>query len=425
MVLRRFAPAVARNGTVGGLALRKDYALNMGKHPDDEYVRAYQSFVASLYAQKLLLQRSGTTRGSTGSKGNVKIPKERAERKSKTPKPAILSPGKARDEEIGLRLLQGQSFLDLASSLKRTLNFIIQKVKRLLGRYELRRLMKRNKREQWSSDEIQYLASLRKQGLPLAKITMLLRRTKPSVEKQLRELGNTIVEPTEVQGPQETPPGLRKVLFDTRLVEIWQGLLNSKMTQAWREALREKSDQEWLSSISAGIPDDVKRVLGGLRPPTWEELEGLPLINTKDAGVYARLAQSPFEFQMVSDRYLYVGSASRYGGGLKARIAEHTRKTRRSDESRLQRDIRRKNLKGTNSFATLMVMKMDSPEKEGVLDVRRTVILAEAILTVWLGALPSRLHGLQSLCPWDSQTLQYTGWPSQNPLTMGVVKPNS
>ena len=72
-----------------------------------------------------------------------------------------------------------------------------------------------------------------------------------------------------------------------------------------------------------------------------------------------------------------------------------------------------------------MVMKMDSPEKEGVLDVRRTVILAEAILTVWLGALPSRLHGLQSLCPWDSQTLQYTGWPSQNPLTMGVVKPNS
>lgn len=125
-----------------------------------------------------------------------------------------------------------------------------------------------------------------------------------------------------------------------------------------------------------GIPEDVKKALGGLRPPTWDELESLPLVDTNDAGVYARLVTSRHQFQMVTDRYLYVGSASKYGHGLNGRIAQHTRKTKRKHESRLQYDIRTKGLKGAGRFVTLMVMKMDSPEKEVVLNVRRTVTLA-------------------------------------------------
>lgn len=392
----------------------KNYALSMGNDSSDEYVRAFQGHVASLYAQKLL----------TGSEKEVEIPKEDAKRKSKTPKPAILSPGNARDEEIKLRLRQGQSFLDLASSLKRNPDFIKREAERLLGEDEVKKLMKKNKKGQWSNDEIQHLTSLRKEGLSLAEVTMLLRRTKPSVEKQLRQLENTRSQPTAVEGPQEIPPELRKSLFNTRLIEIWQGLLEAKMAQAWEEALREKPANEWLSSISSFIPDDVKRILGGLQPPTWEELESLPVVDTNDAGVYARLAKSPSEFQTAGDRYLYVGSASKYGGGLNARVTQHMKK-RGSKESRLQRDIRKKNLEGGDRFVALMIMKIDSPEKEVVLGVRRTVILAEAILTVWLGALQSPSNHLQSLCPWDTQTLEYTGWSLQNPLMMNVVEPNS
>jgi hypothetical protein len=66
-----------------------------------------------------------------------------------------------------------------------------------------------------------------------------------------------------------------------------------------------------------------------------------------------------------------LGSARKYGGGLNVRIAEHTMKTRRSDESRLQRNTRTKDLKGTDRFIMLKVMKMDSPKKEIVFDVRR------------------------------------------------------
>ncbi|KAH7108862.1 hypothetical protein B0J11DRAFT_513074 [Dendryphion nanum] len=180
------------------------------------------------------------------------------------------------------------------------------------------------------------------------------------------------------------------------------------MTQTWREALQERSAEEWLSSISMGVPKDVKRVLGRLQPPTWEELRNLPLVDTNDAGVYAWLVTSKHELQMRFDRYLYVGSASRYGGELNRRIAEHTTKRKRRSESRVQRDIRTKVLKGPDRFITLMVMEIDSSDRYVVLGVRRTVTLAEAIFTVWLGALQSPAHDLKTLCSSDLETLNYT-----------------
>jgi hypothetical protein len=100
--------------------------------------------------------------------------KEGAMRKSKTPVLAVLLPGRARDEEIELRLRQDQSFLDLASSLDKTRRFIAREAKHILGEYELKKLMKQKKRGLWSNDEIQYLISLRKQGLSLAEATMWL-----------------------------------------------------------------------------------------------------------------------------------------------------------------------------------------------------------------------------------------------------------
>lgn len=197
------------------------------------------------------------------------------------------------------------------------------------------------------------------------------------------------------------------------------------MTPTWREALSKKTVEEWLSPISQGIPERVKRILGGLQPPTYEELESLPAVNSTDAGVYARLVKARYELQMASDRYLYVGSASRYGRGLNGRVAEHVEKRRRHRASRLQRDIKKKDLDGPGRFVTLMTMKMNSPDQEDVLAVRRTVTLAEAILTLWLGALQSPSPHLQNLCGWDPQIMDCTPWSSHNPLTMDVVEPTT
>ena len=92
------------------------------------------------------------------------------------------------------------------------------------------------------------------------------------------------------------------------------------MTPTWIEALSTKTSDEWLYYISSGIPADVKKLLGGLRPPTYKKLANLSFISTIYARVYARLVESCFKTQIPSDRYVYVGSASRYNkelaGGL-------------------------------------------------------------------------------------------------------------
>ena len=70
-----------------------------------------------------------------------------------------------------------------------------------------------------------------------------------------------------------------------------------------------------------------------------------------------------------------------------------------------------------------MVMEMSSPREEHVFDVRRTVTWAEAILTIWFGALQNPSTHLQSLCPWNPGLLGYTAWSSHHSLTMDVVQP--
>ena len=185
---------------------------------DDEYVDAFQRFVAGLFVQTLLHQRPAAVDGS-GEKG-ARMPKM-DKRKRRTPMPAVLSPGAERDEEVQLRLRRGQSFVGLASFFDRTPEFMIREAKRLLGEYELKRLIKRNKKGQWSNDEVNSLISLRKRDLGLAQIAMWLRRTKQSVKKQLREVESTVVEPAVVEGPQQLPPGFEESLFNTRLIEVW------------------------------------------------------------------------------------------------------------------------------------------------------------------------------------------------------------
>lgn len=52
------------------------------------------------------------------------------------------------------------------------------------------------------------------------------------------------------------------------------------MTPIWIEALSEKSAERWLTPISEGIPEDVKRILGSLQSPAYDELECLAPVNS-------------------------------------------------------------------------------------------------------------------------------------------------
>ncbi|KAJ8110943.1 hypothetical protein OPT61_g6341 [Boeremia exigua] len=338
---------------------------------------------------------------------------------TKGPVPEIHRRGMKRDEEIELRLRQGLSLLDMETVFQRTADFIAREAARIMGKHEAKKVLGRNKKGKWSQQEISHLTTLRERGLSHTKLAFYLRRTKENVRKTLLELQPTLAAPNIIQGPRELPPGMQQALFEARLEAIWQALLASPMAESWTEML-ELTKHDWLPTISEHILDPVKKALGGLDPPTWDDIKSLPLIHTNDAGVYARLATTGHDFHRKNERYIYVGSASKYRGGLSLRIAEHTA-TKPEKQSRIQRDVKAKKLR--SSFVTLMVLKLDCSDPEAILQVRRTVILAEAILTVWLGALQDPKLDLSRECPWDSEILQWTGWSSHNPLDDDLTLP--
>jgi hypothetical protein len=334
------------------------------------------------------------------------------------------APGKDRDEELQQRLRNGESIVDIAHAFGRTPKFIMREAERVLGsraRYPIGK--GENKTGTWTDEEIQGLINLRGEGMLPADLSKYLRRTKASVEKKLQELHSDIFDSTLVQGPQRLPQWLYKSLFKERLINVWDGLIKSEMTPNWRKALAENPSEEWLSRIADGIPESVKKVLGGLQPPTYDSLGMLPPVDTTDAGVYARLLNSRHKLHAATERYVYVGSASRAQGGLNTRVREHTTK---SHNTRLGRFVKSKKLERPGRFVTLMTMKMKSMDDQDVLDVRRTVTLAEAILTVWLGALECRSRsGLQDLYQWDIGVRDYTPLCSHNPLALDIVEPRS
>jgi len=80
------------------------------------------------------------------------------------------------------------------------------------------------------------------------------------------------------------------------------------------------SAERWLNPISKEVLENMKKILGGLRPLTLTKVKHLSPVNSMDAGAYARLVTSRYPVQAASDQYLHVGSASKYGCGLQGRV---------------------------------------------------------------------------------------------------------
>lgn len=393
------------------------YACRIGEDNDDEYICAFRQMIQKLYIEKILLESRRKRLDREREKNTQRGPERRPE---KAPA-AILRPGKERDAEIERRLRQRDSFVDIALFLERTPTFIVREAKRVLDPHAFKALTRRKKTGEWSQDEIQQLKSLRRERLPLQKIARLLRRNRLDVDEQRQKLANAIVEYTVAEGPQALPSGFQQSMFESRLLDIWHVLEKSPMTAEWREIFHKGSSQERLSTISASIPDAIKAMLGGLRAPTWAELEALPTTYTLDAGVYARLIDGNYEGKETNRRFLYVGSGTSFWGGLNRRISAHLKERKRTSPYRFQPEIDRRQLKGTNHLITLMTTRIPSKDNEDVYDARVTMTLAKAILTVWLGAFQSHERQLQECCPWDPETLGYEGLSVQNPLMRDVL----
>ena len=84
--------------------------------------------------------------------------------------------------------------------------------------------------------------------------------------------------------------------------------------------------------------------------------------------------------------HLYVGSATGAGKGLTGRKREHERG---KNTSKLAKNLLQDGtlvMEG-NRFVALVSISLESGEQHKVLRARQLLVLAEAVLTIWLGAL--------------------------------------
>ncbi|SMY29613.1 unnamed protein product [Zymoseptoria tritici ST99CH_1A5] len=366
----------------------------------------------------------------------------------------------------------GRSSKEMAAEMTKS-HFAIQKAKEKLARPKLAKLraamnvelsdpnysaknqawatlVRASTRTWWADKDVGKLVELRKDGWPLTRIADKLDRKPADVQKALRLLGtgpfhtatstshnataSTSQDSTEVL-PELSSGDSTEEVFHRRLTEVWTCLLDSVKTPAWTRIIATRTKDEWLSQISDGIGSEVRTLLAGTQCPTFQELNALPLLMSTDAGVYARLVESRYEVQFAIDRMVYVGSASKYNAGLAGRIAEHASKLKnkpgrkRKTIPRLQITIEARKLRWPGNFATLMVLSFPSSKPQDVYNVRATVVIAEAMLTIWLGALqdpPPNVNPSPRLFdafPWNLAERDYTPWSSHNPLLVDFTLP--
>ncbi|KAK0637171.1 hypothetical protein B0T17DRAFT_483242 [Bombardia bombarda] len=265
-------------------------------------------------------------------------------------------------------------------------------------------LLKRVKTGRWTSaEEDVLLRHLAKRAVPdKGMIAQQMGRTTNSVARQIRKLAKGRRSPMSLSAPVTSPDTeLSKseiATLEVRLDRILEGLTMADKTERWYRVLMEAPRVEWIERILSLIPTPVGRILAGTSPPTIAELRSLEWEHTSRLGVYAWILTRKILNPFYPEHYIYVGSATKYGK------------------------------KG--HFVALLSMEVESYEPNEIVKARHLIVLAEAALTIWLGALTEgkpdgqkeRLL-LRSLCPWDVGQISYCGICSHNPLSVDVFYP--
>lgn len=223
----------------------------------------------------------------------------------------------------------------------------------------------------------------------------------------------------------------KQAILTERLYQVIERLLNEDITPQWRCILTAKSVEDWVARLLPLIPKRVKHVLAAPKPPTASDLRGLGWQATNSMGVYAWILKPKFINPLRPESFIYVGSATKYGWGLSGRKVQHQR-GKDGANFLLQSRIKSAGLGKKGIFTTLLAVEATSRKSKDVVETRYLVTFAEAIFTVWLGALSegnpgnySRRLCLRSICPWELDQISYMGTCSHNPLTKDVILPSA
>ncbi|OTB15491.1 hypothetical protein K445DRAFT_45277, partial [Daldinia sp. EC12] len=273
---------------------------------------------------------------------------------------------------------------------------------------ELASHLRKVKIGKWSSVEESFLLGYmaKHSVLNRQKIAQRMGRTVPSVTSQIRKLAKaqsslTPPLPVIIHPDGELSESERATLED-RLDRILEGLTEAKKTAKWDSILAGTPRAEWIERILALVPTRIGHILAAPSPPTIPELRALDWEDTDKMGVYAWILACKTQNPFFPRHYIYVGSATRYGSGLKGH------------------------------FVALLSMEVASPEPIEVMKAREFIVVAKAVFTIWLGALSSNISQtsredaktehdkLRGLCPWSLEPIPYRGLCSHNPLVVDI-----
>ena len=308
---------------------------------------------------------------------------------------------------------------------------------------ELANLVQKRKHGKWSDEEKEHLIKLthNRRKIDIGSIARQIGREPGAVRHRLRlmakekniELGNDAVSFSKAFLDSGLGKEEQSVL-EGRMYRVIDGLLNKGDTTAqWRAILSAKSTEAWAATILPLIPTQLKHMLAAPSPPTAADWRTLAWQDTSLFGVYAwalKRSRGARLNPLRVENYVYIGSATKYAHGLSGRALQH-REGHHRDRSMLSYRIKQRGLsRTTGHFATLLAMEVASSEIGDITKARELVLFAEAIFTIWFGALTGTESAggtgraenhrhLHSLSPWDHpQQFNYKGLCSHNPLAL-------
>ena len=148
---------------------------------------------------------------------------------------------------------------------------------------------------------------------------------------------------------------------------------------------------------------------------------------TSNVGVYVWIPRRKHLNPFFPEHYIYIGSATKFGWGLSGR--KYQRQQGKDGSSfTLRHRIRQQSLTKKGDFVALLSKQLDTYEPHEIVETRRLLVLAEAVLTIWLGALSSgkpelyqERRSLRCLGPWNVEDIPYQGLCSHNPLSKDIT----
>ena len=266
----------------------------------------------------------------------------------------------------------------------------------------------------WSDSEMEKLLKLWRRGLRRSTVAKYLGRSNASVTSKLIKLQGL------AKLDADPSPCVKIFDFKECALGILDALAHDNITASWKEFLDQKQRETWYELIEGSMPPEVRTVFASPTPPSFDQMKALPTVDTNNRGVYAWILEPRFSIgpTVKRRRYLYIGSASRQGFGLIHRTTEHQPKSPWIHNRRLW-DLSVRHRLRRDCFVKLLDIPSEDSSAKEKLETRYLIVLAEAMFTVWLGALQkTRSEYLHKYCPWGTSNLAYEGACSHNPLLL-------